>query len=147
MHSLPPWLTYALLAAVASAFVGIFMKFGTAQVDSTLATALRAVIMAGLLVLTWLIIGPAGKLATLTPKAFTMIALSGVAGAAAWFCYFRAISLGNVSQVGPVDKLSVVIAVILAFFLLGERPSAINWLGVALITLGVYLVALPKAGS
>ena len=143
MTSLPPWLFYALLSAIASAFVGILMKFA-ANVDSTLATALRAVVMAGLLVVTWLVIGPAGKLATLTPKAFTMIALSGVAGAAAWFCYFRAISLGNVSQVGPVDKLSVVLAVVLAFFLLGERPSAINWLGVALITLGVYLVALPK---
>lgn len=144
MNSIPPWLYYALGSAVASAFVGVLMKFGTASVDSTLATALRAVIMAGLLVVTWLFAGPTGKLATLTPKAFALIGLSGVAGAAAWFCYFRAIALGNVSQVGPVDKLSVVIAVILAFFLLGERPTGTHWLGIGLILVGAYLVALPK---
>ena len=68
--------------------------------------------------------------------------LSGLATGASWLCYFRALKLGNASQVAPVDKLSVVLVAIFGALLLGEKLTMLNWLGVALITLGAVLVAL-----
>jgi len=72
-----------------------------------------------------------------------MIVLSGAAGAASWLFYFRAVQLGDVSKVAPIDKLSMPIAIILAALLLGERPTLVNWLGVGLIVVGAYFAALP----
>ncbi len=69
--------------------------------------------------------------------------LSGVAGAVSWLFYFKALQAGTVAQVAPVDKLSTPLAVVLAVLLLGERPTRVNWLGVALIAVGAYLAAQP----
>jgi transporter family protein len=84
------------------------------------------------------------KASSLHPRALGMIALSGIAGAVSWLFYFKAIQVGTVAQVAPIDKLSMPLAIILAVFLLGERPSGINWVGIALIAAGAYLAAIPS---
>jgi transporter family protein len=142
MH-LPRWLVYALLSAVSAAFVGIFGKLGMAEVDSNLATAIRSIVMTLFLVAVCGLTGVWSKVATLHGKAILMIVLSGIAGAVSWLFYFRAIQLGRVSQVAPIDKLSMPFAVIIAVLILGDRPGPLNWLGVLLIVAGGYLASLP----
>lgn len=80
-------------------------------------------------------------LASVSPRTYLFLALSGLATGASWLCYFRALKLGDAARVAPVDKLSVVLVAVLGALLLGERPSLPNWLGVALIALGAVLVA------
>ena len=137
------WFVYALLSAAAAALVGIFGKVGMRGVDATLATAVRSAVMTLVLLAVCQAVGAWGKLSSLDGRAVGMIALSGLAGAASWLFYFKALQAGTVSQVAPVDKLSVPLAVVLAVLLLGERPTAANWLGVALIVAGGILAALP----
>ena len=138
------WLIYALLSAFTASLVAIFGKIGLQQLDANTATAVRAVVMALFLVGVVLAQGKfnliGGVLAD--KKALLFIILSGVAGALSWLFYFIAIKHGNVSQVAPIDKLSVVFAVILAVILFGEKISLLASLGVALITAGALLVAL-----
>jgi transporter family protein len=136
------WLIYALLSAAAASLVAIFGKLGMKDIDSNLATAVRSVVMTLFLVGFCTAMGLWSKLATLHTKAVTMIVLSGVAGAISWLFYFKAIQIGTVSQVAPIDKLSVPLTVVLALLLLGERPTLINWLGVLLVATGGYLVAI-----
>ena len=140
---MPKWLVYALLSAASAAFVGIFGKIGMSEVDSNLATAIRSVVMTLFLVAVCGVLGVWSKVHTLHGRAMLAIVLSGVAGAVSWLFYFRAIQLGHVSQVAPIDKLSMPFAVILAVLILGDRPSALNWLGVLLIVAGGYLASLP----
>ncbi|HEN3565308.1 TPA: EamA family transporter [Yersinia enterocolitica] len=138
------WLIYALLSALTASLVAIFGKIGLQQLDANTATAIRAVVMALFLVGVVVVQGKFNLVgAILTDKkALLFIVLSGVAGALSWLFYFMAIKNGNVSQVAPIDKLSVVFAVILAFILFGEKISLVAGLGVALITAGALLVAL-----
>ncbi|MDG0807587.1 EamA family transporter [Pectobacterium brasiliense] len=138
------WLIYALLSAVCAAMVAIFGKIGLQNLDANTATAIRAVIMALFLVG---VVVAQGKLALVgeivaNKKALLFIVLSGVAGALSWLFYFVALKNGNVSQVAPIDKLSVVFAVVLAVILLGEKISLMAGAGVALISVGALLVAL-----
>jgi transporter family protein len=137
------WLVYALLSAVAAAMVGIFGKIGMKDVDSTLATAVRSVVMTAFLLAVSAALGLWTRVQTISGKAAGMIALSGVAGAVSWLFYFKAIQAGSVSRVAPVDKLSMPFAVLLAVLILGERPTVVNWLGVALVVAGAYLASLP----
>jgi transporter family protein len=139
-----PWLLYALLSAVAAAFVGIFGKLGMSEVDSNLATTVRSIVMTLLLVAFCQFIGAWSKIHTLHRKAILMIVLSGLAGAVSWLFYFRAIQVGTVSQVAPIDKLSMPFAVVLAVLILRDRPTMWNWLGVLLIVGGGYLASLPR---
>jgi bacterial/archaeal transporter family protein len=144
---MPPWLLYALLSALAAAFVGIFGKIGMKNIDSNLATILRSIIMTAFLLGTGTTLRLWPKLQTVTGKALLAITLSGIAGALSWLFYFKAIQLGNVSKVAPIDKLSMPLAVLLAVLILNERPSALNWLGIALIASGAYLATLPAAAK
>ena len=141
---LQPWLVYALLSALAASFVAIFGKVGMKQVDSNLATAVRSVVMTLFLVAVCSVMGLWSKLGTISGKAIGMIVLSGVAGAVSWLFYFRAIQLGTVSQVAPIDKLSMPLGILLAVIFLKERPTMINWLGIAMIAGGAYLATLPR---
>ncbi|WEK55320.1 MAG: EamA family transporter [Candidatus Cohnella colombiensis] len=138
------WLIYALLSAVTAALVAIFGKIGLKDIDANSATAIRAVIMALFLLGVVVVQGKVSQLGEILTqrKALTFIVMSGVAGALSWLFYFLALKVGKVSQVGPIDKLSVVIAVILAFFLLGEKISLLNAGGVILIAVGVIMVAI-----
>ncbi|EJS93321.1 Permease, drug/metabolite transporter superfamily [Pectobacterium wasabiae CFBP 3304] len=138
------WLIYALLSAVCAAMVAIFGKIGLQNLDANTATAIRAVIMALFLVG---VVVAQGKLALVgeviaNKKALLFIVLSGVAGALSWLFYFVALKNDNVAQVAPIDKLSVVFAVVLAVILLGEKISLMAGAGVALISVGALLVAL-----
>jgi transporter family protein len=134
------WIALALLSAVFAALVAIFGKVGVAKVDPTLATAVRAVVMAVVLVVFALGIGRAGHLHELDRHAFVFIVLSGLAGAASWLCYFLALRLGPAPGVAALDRLSVVFVLVFAVGFLGQ---ALTWkaaLGAALLTLGAVLL-------
>lgn len=138
------WIVFGLLSAIMAALVAVFGKIGLQSVDANTATAIRSVIMALFLILVVLWQGNLSEIPTIIAdkKAITYIALSGVAGALSWLFYFLALKFGNVSQVAPIDKLSVVIATVIAITLLGEKISLLGGIGVALIALGAVLVAL-----
>ncbi|MGL4212276.1 MAG: EamA family transporter [Morganella morganii] len=138
------WLIYALLSAISAAMVAVFGKMGLQHLDANTATAIRAVIMALFLVGVVVVQGKFNLISEIIEnrKALFFIALSGIAGALSWLFYFMAIKNGQVSQVAPIDKLSVVFAVIFAVILFGEKISMIAAGGVALITVGALMVAL-----
>lgn len=138
------WLIYALLSAMTAAAVAILGKIGLQQLDANTATAIRAVIMAVFLVGVVIVQGKFQLVQTIVQdkKAIFVIALSGIAGALSWLFYFMAIKVGKVSQVAPIDKLSVVFAVVFAVILFGEKISLWAGVGVALIAIGAILVAL-----
>jgi len=136
------WLIYAILAAACASCVPIFAKLGMREIDDNLATAIRSVVMTLFVFGICTALGVWSKLHSLHVRALAMIALSGVAGASSWLFYFKAIHWGKVSQVAPIDKLSMPIAIVLAMLVLGDRPSRWNWLGIALIAGGAYLATL-----
>lgn len=138
------WLIFALLSAVSAAFVSIFGKIGLKGVDSNTATALRSIIMAIFLVCVTAFQGKLNQISSIIAdkKAFSYIIFSGLAGALSWLFYFIALRYGNVSQVGPIDKLSVVFAVIIAALFLGEKISKLSGFGVLLIAVGAVMIAL-----
>ena len=138
------WLLFALLSAVSAALVSIFGKIGLKNIDANTATAIRAIIMALFLVGVVVVQGNLSKIPEIfgQKKALLFITLSGVAGATSWLFYFLALKTGKVSQVGPIDKLSVVIATLLAIFLFGEKLNWTGGIGVALIAIGVILTAI-----
>lgn len=137
------WFLYAVLAAATAALVSIFGKVGMKEVNPVLATALRSMVM---MVFT-LVVCTVKKRWTHLPQvhatAFVMITLSGIAGATSWLFGFEALDIARVSQVAPIDKLSVPLAAVLAVIFLHERPSGINWMGIVLIAVGAYLTARP----
>lgn len=138
------WLVYALLSAVAASLVAIFGKIGLKDIDSNTATAVRAIVMAVFLILVVAIQGNLGKIGSIVgdKKAFTWIVLSGIAGATSWLFYFLAIQNGKVSQVVPIDKMSVVLSTIFAVLFLKEEISGKGILGVIMIAIGGIIVAL-----
>lgn len=138
------WLIFALLSALTAALVAIFGKLGLKGIDTNTATAVRAVIMAAFLMG---VIALQGKLTQISSvisnrDAFTFIILSGVAGALSWLFYFLALKYGQVSQVAPIDRLSVVFAIVLAVLFLGENISLQAGIGAALIAAGAIMIAL-----
>lgn len=147
MNNGSPWWLYAIASAVCAAVIPILGKLGLKTVQSELATVLRGLAAAAALVVfgTW--VGVWSSLGTLREggsRAVTLIVLSGVAGAASWVFYFKALAAGDASRVAPLDKLSVPLAIVFAVLLLGERPSALNWVGVALTAVGVFLASMPQ---
>ncbi|OCG39883.1 EamA family transporter [Gilliamella sp. Bif1-4] len=138
------WLIYALLSAITAASVAILGKIGLQHLDANTATAIRAIVMAIFLVGVVVVQGKLNLINTFfnDKKALLIIALSGIAGALSWLFYFMAIKEGKVSQVAPIDKLSVVFAVVFAAVLFGEKISLLAGIGVAMIAVGAILVAL-----
>jgi bacterial/archaeal transporter family protein len=138
------WLIFALLSAIAASFVAVFAKIGLQGIDTNTATAIRAVIMAIFLVIVILVSGKWSNVSTILEnhKAFLYIILSGIAGALSWLFYFIALKGAKVSQVVPIDRLSVVFAMVFALILLGEKISLQAGIGAALIVAGGILVAL-----
>lgn len=138
------WLIYALLSALTASLVAIFGKIGLQHLDANTATAIRSVVMALFLVGVVVVQGKMSLVSEIVAdkKALGFIVLSGIAGALSWLFYFMAIKYGQVSQVAPIDKLSVVFAVLMAVILFGEKVSLIAGAGVALITVGALMVAL-----
>ena len=138
------WLQFAILAAVCAACINIFGKIGMESVDSDLSTAVRSVVQAAFVVGFVTVLGSWSKLKDLgsRPLAITMIICSGIAGGLSWIFAFRALKLAHVSQVAPIDKLSMPLGILLAVIILGERPSFVNWIGILLIAGGAYLATL-----
>jgi transporter family protein len=137
---LDAWQFWAALAAVFAALTALFAKIGVDATDPDMATFLRTLVVAGALGALLLATGKAAA-PEITGRGALFLVLSGLATGASWLCYFRALKLGDAAKVAPVDKLSVVLVAILGAALLGERLSAANWLGVALIAAGAGLVA------
>lgn len=136
------WWLYALLSAFFAALTAVFAKVGIKGVDTDLATAIRTVII---LIIAWLIAfarGGAATITTLTKQNFIFLCLSGVATGLSWIFYFKALQLAKVSQVAPVDKLSVAIAIVLAVLFLGEALTFKNAMGAVLIIAGTLVLIL-----
>jgi transporter family protein len=135
------WQFWALLSAAFAALTAIFAKIGVESVNSDLATFIRTVVILLVLGSILLALGEFRELRSVSGRTWAFLALSGLATGASWVCYFRALKLGNASQVAPIDKLSVVLVAVFGVLFLGERLSGLNWLGVGLIGGGAILVA------
>ncbi|WP_191380144.1 EamA family transporter [Flavonifractor sp.] len=136
------WLLFALLSAVFAALTSILAKIGIEGVNSNLATAIRTVVVVlmawGMVFLTH----AQGGVAAISRKSWLFLILSGLATGASWLCYYRALQLGKASQVAPIDKLSVVITLVLAFVFLREEVTAKSLAGCVLICAGTLLMVL-----
>lgn len=136
------WWIYALLSAFFAALTAIFAKVGVRHVDSDLATAVRTVVI---LIIAWGIAifrGGAFTMGMLTKQSILFLCLSGVATGLSWVFYFKALQIGNVSQVAPVDKMSVALAIILSVLFLGEALTWKTVTGAALIIGGTLVLIL-----
>ena len=134
------WVVFALLSAVSAALTSIFAKIGIENVNSNLATAIRTVIV---LVMAWLIVFATGKhqqIVDISTKSWIFLVLSGLATGLSWLCYFYALQIGEASKVVPVDKFSVVITMVMAFFILGEVITMKTIIGGLLITAGTLVL-------
>jgi len=138
------WINWALLSAFFAALTAIFAKIGVREIDSDLATLLRTFVV--VIALTALVIGTHKwtNPVELPNKTLLFLVLSGLATAASWLCYFRAIQLGPVSLVAPIDKFSVVLVAVFAYAMLGERLTGREWIGIALVTAGVAVISFRK---
>ena len=136
------WRMFAIGSAEFAALTSILAKIGIENVNSNLATAIRTVVV---LVMAWgmvFLTGAQSGIRHLTQRSMLFLVLSGLATGASWLCYYKAVQLGSVAKVAPIDKLSVVITLILAFFVLHEEMSLKTILGSVLITAGTLLMVL-----
>ena len=136
------WLVLALLSALFAALTTILAKIGISGVNSTLATAIRTGIV---LAMSWGMVFLSGGqkgLSEISPKSWLFLILSGLATGASWLFYYRALQLGEASKVVPIDKLSVIITLVLAFVFLGERFTPKSLIGCILIAAGTLVMVL-----
>ena len=136
------WLLFALLSAVFAALTSILAKMGIEGVNSNLATAVRTGVV---VIMAWAIVflsGAQSGLASISRKSFLFLILSGLATGASWLCYYRAIQIGEVSKVVPIDKLSVVITLVLAFLFLHEQFTVKAFIGCVLIGAGTLIMVV-----
>jgi len=139
---LPTWLFWAFLSAGFAALTAIFAKIGVERVAPDVATLIRTVVILIMLVGIVVATGQFRLLAGTSSRAYAFLVLSGLATGASWFCYFRALHVGDAARVAPIDKLSVVLVALFSVAFLGEKLSVTNWLGIALIAAGAWLVTL-----
>lgn len=136
------WFVYALGSAVFAALTSILAKVGIEGVNSNLATAVRTVVV---VVMSWAMVfitNTQGGLSEISKRSWLFLILSGLATGASWLCYYRALQIGEASKVVPVDKLSVVITLILAFIFLHEQFTVKSLIGCVLITIGTLVMVL-----
>lgn len=136
------WFVFALLSAVFAALTSILAKVGIEGVNSNLATALRTVVV---LVMAWgmvFLTNAQSGITEISKKSWLFLILSGLATGASWLCYYRALQLGDASKVVPIDKLSVVITLVLAFVFLHEGFTAKSLIGCILIGAGTLIMVL-----
>lgn len=138
------WILAAILSAFFASLVAIFGKIGMKQIDSNLAVALRTLII---VFFAWGIVlfqGNIGDVWKIPRYAYVFIVLSAIATGLSWLFYYKALQLGEVSRVAPIDKLSILLTMILAFLFLGEKPTLGNVLGGLLVTAGVMVTIFLK---
>ena len=136
------WFVFAILSAIFAALTSILVKVGIDGVNSNLATAIRTVVV---VLMSWgmvFITHTQSGISEISRKSWLFLILSGLATGASWLCYYRALQLGNVSKVVPIDKLSVVITLILAFIFLHEDFTVKSAIGAVLITAGTLVMVL-----
>lgn len=134
------WVIYAVLSALFASLTAIFAKIGVKDVDSDLATSIRVVVI---LVLTWSIVlfkGAYTNITSISKYSILFLVLSGLSTGISWLFYFKAIQIGNISKVAPIDKLSVVITMILAFVFLKEPVTVKDVIGGAMIAAGAIVL-------
>ncbi len=136
------WAVFAALSAVFAALTSILAKIGIEGVNSNLATAIRTVVVVGMSWLMVFITNQQSGITSISKKSWIFLILSGLATGASWLCYYKALQMGEASKVVPIDKLSVVITLILAFVFLHEQFTLKSAIGAALITIGTLIIAL-----
>lgn len=138
------WIVFAVLSALFAGLTSILAKCGIRKTDSNVSTAIRTIVV---LAFSWLMVfvtGAQSGIGSISPKSWVFLILSGFATGASWLCYFRALQLGDVNKVVPVDKSSAVLTIIFAFVFLRETVSALKLGGVVLIGVGTYLMIQRK---
>ena len=140
------WIIFAFASAVFAGLTTILAKIGLKGVDSNLATALRTIVVLGFAWLVVFIIGSQNTISGISSYTLTFLILSGLATGSSWLCYFRAVQIGQVSKVSPIDKSSTVLTMLLAFIFLGEGISFWTVVGMALMIVGTYLM-IQKSSS
>ena len=141
------WILFALASAIFAGLTSILAKCGIRKTDSTLATAVRTVVV---LAFSWLmvfVVGSQSQLTRIPGRTLLFLVLSGLSTGASWLCYFRALQTGDINKVVPIDKSSTVLTILLAFVLLGETPDVYSLAGVVLILAGTLLMVERKASS
>jgi bacterial/archaeal transporter family protein len=136
------WQVWALLSAFFAALTAIFAKLGVEQMNPDVATLIRTVVI--LIVLTTAVAAARElrAVADASARTYLFLVLSGLATGASWWCYFRALHVGDAARVAPIDKLSVVLVALFGVGFLGEKLAAVNWLGILMIAVGAWLVTL-----
>ena len=140
--ALSSWQLWAVFSAAFAALTAIFAKLGVENISSDLATFIRTIVVVCVLGVIVYATKQFENPAAISGRTYLFLLLSGLGTGASWLCYFRALQLGNASQVAPIDKLSVVLVAIFGTIFLGESLTALNWLGVLLVAIGGILVAL-----
>lgn len=141
------WIFFAVGSAFFAGITAILAKCGIKQTDSDVATAVRTIVV---LIFSWImvfLVGSASQIGNISSYTWTFLILSGLATGASWLCYFRALQLGDINKVVPIDKCSIVLTVLLAFFLLGEPISLKKLVGLAAITWGTLLMIQKRAST
>jgi bacterial/archaeal transporter family protein len=141
---LASWQFWALLSALFAAMTAVLAKVGVQGVNSNCALFVRTIVVILFLAALLSVTGQFQALSSVTRRSQLFLILSGLATGISWLCYFRALKLGPVSQVAPIDKLSLLLIAILGVAFLGEKLSIRNWLGVVLMAIGAVLVAIRR---
>lgn len=141
MNLLSSWQAWAVLSAVFAALTAVFAKVGVENVNADFATFVRTIVILVTLAFILLATGQFQSPGSIASRSYLFLLLSGLATGASWVCYFRALKIGDAAKVAPIDKLSVVLVAVFGVGFLGERLTAPNWLGVALIATGAILIA------
>ena len=136
------WVIFAILSAIFAALTSILAKVGIEGVNSNLATAVRTIVV---VLMAWFMVFVTGNLngiVDISKKSWLFLILSGLATGASWLCYYKALQLGEASKVVPIDKLSIVITIVLAFIFLGEQITLKTLIGCCLIVTGTFVMIL-----
>ena len=136
------WFIFAILSAIFAALTSILAKIGIEGVNSNLATAVRTIVV---VLMAWFMVfitGNQNGIVDISKKSWLFLILSGLATGASWLCYYKALQLGEASKVVPIDKLSIVITIVLAFIFLGEQITLKTLIGCCLIVTGTFIMIL-----
>ncbi|MHB9336462.1 EamA family transporter [Fusobacterium polymorphum] len=136
------WFVFTILSAIFAALTSILAKIGIEGVNSNLATAVRTIVV---VLMAWFMVfitGNQNEIVDISKKSWIFLILSGLATGASWLCYYKALQLGEASKVAPIDKLSIVITIVLAFIFLGEQITLKTLIGCCLIVIGTFIMIL-----
>ena len=136
------WFVFAILSSIFAALTSILAKIGIEGVNSNLATAVRTIVVVFMAWFMVFITGNQNGIVDISKKSWIFLILSGLATGASWLCYYKALQLGEASKVVPIDKLSLVITIVLAFIFLGEQITLKTLIGCCLIVTGTFIMIL-----